>query len=227
MSKSIFKGVIFGAIIGFATGGLGFLAGLGNATGFIAAAKAGAIMGAISGGLSGAAAMFVKKPNMDMGSVIDRQNLSINPQALGKWVFGETPCATDIVYNEKVGDDVIVHVFGAAAHEIDSFGDFYINDELISFVGANAQGDWFGALQKYERLGTDPQTAMTIPGASWPTDAQGKGVAHVGLRWDFGNDAEEKLQSGIPTRITQVIKGSKRWVWYASCRRPINLGGVG
>jgi len=202
------KGVIIGAIIGVATGGLGLLAG--QAFGFAAMSiKAAAIYGAISGGLGAIAQSFVKKPNMGMDSAVDRQNITINPQASGKWVFGETPAGTDIVYSENVNDEAVVHVIASAAHEIDSFGDFYINDEKITFSGANATGDWAGALQKYERLGTDPQTQLQIPGSTWPSSAKGAGIAHIGLRWDFTNDDEDKLEGGIPTRITQVVKGSK------------------
>jgi len=205
--SKVVKGVIIGAIIGFATGGLGFLAGVSNAATFMAAAQSAAIMGAISGGLSGAAAMFVKKPNMDMGSAIDRQNLSINSQALGKWVFGETPLATDIVYSERLGEDQIVYIVAGAAHEIHSFGDFYVNDEQISFIGNAAQGTYEGALFLFANLGQDPQTPLFIPGSSW--DGAGAGVAHIGLKWDLGGDNAEKVEGGIPTRITQVVKGSK------------------
>ena len=204
----IVKGVVIGAIIGIATGGLGFAFGLtAQGVGLAAAVKTAALYGAISGGLSAVAQSFVSKPNMDMGAAVDRQNLTINPQAMGQWVFGETPAALDIVYTEKIGDDVIAQVVASAAHEIDSFGDFYINDELITFTGANANGDWFGALQKYEALGTQPQAGFTIAGSAW--DGDGSGVAHIGLRWDFGNDDKGKIEGGIPTRLTQIIKGSK------------------
>lgn len=211
MSKATLKGAIIGAIIGIATGGLGILAGKAFNIAALAATslKTSAIMGAISGGLSGLAQSFISKPNMDMGSAIDRQNLSIDPQAHGKWVFGETPCGTDIVFSQRIGDEAVGHIVAAAAHEIDSYGEFYINDELITFSGANANGDWFGALQKYEALGTQVGNRIFIPGTTWDINAEGKGIAHFGLRWDFSNDDKSKLEGGIPTRVTQVVKGAK------------------
>ena len=202
MSKVI-KGVIIGAIIGFATGGLGFAFGIAASS----AIKTAAIYGAISGGLSAASAMFIGKPNMDMGSAIDRQNLSINPQALGKWIFGETPLATDIVYSERLSDDELVYIVAGAAHEIDSFGDFYVNDEQVSFIGAAAQGNYGGVLFRFTNLGTDPQSALSIPGSVW--DGAGAGIAHYGLKWNIAGDNAEKVEGGLPTRITQVVKGSK------------------
>jgi len=206
--SKVVKGVIIGAIIGFATGGLGFLAqGAGLIGGSAISISSSVVLGAISGAVSGAAAMFAKKPNMDMGSAIDRQNLSINPQALGKWVFGETPFATDIVYSERLGEDQIVYIVAGAAHEIHSFGDFYVNDEQISFIGNAAQGTYEGALFLFANLGQDPQQPLFIPGSSW--DGAGAGVAHIGLKWDLGGDNAEKVEGGIPTRITQVVKGSK------------------
>lgn len=206
MSKVV-KGVVIGALIGIATGGLGALFNPFSASGFLAAATKGAIYGAISGGLSAAASYFIKKPNMDMGSAIDRQNLSINPQALGQWVFGETPLATDIVYSERMGEDEIVYVVAGAAHEIDSFGDFFVNDEQVGFLGAAATGNYSQALFRFTNLGTDPQTALAIPGSSW--NGQGAGIAHFALKWNVSGDNAEKVEGGIPTRVTQVVKGSK------------------
>jgi hypothetical protein len=115
-----------------------------------------------------------------------------------------------VVYSENIDNKKIVHIVAAAAHEIDSYGAFYINDELITFSGAGATGDWSGALYRYTNLGTTTQAALAIPSSDWPSSATGKGIAHYGLLWDFDSDnGKEKLSSGIPTRITQVIKGVK------------------
>jgi hypothetical protein len=210
--KKLFKTVFIGAVVGL-TGGLalGALGGLGITTLTGAALlKAATIYGAVYGGLQGAAMAFIKKPRMPINEVNARQNLSVDPQALGKWIFGETAAATDVVYSENIDNKQIVHIVTAAAHEIDSYGDFYINDELITFSGAGATGDWANALYRYTNLGTTTQAALAIPSSDWPSDATGKGIAHYGLLWDFDSDnGKEKLSSGIPTRITQVIKGVK------------------
>jgi hypothetical protein len=143
---------------------------------------------------------------MDMDATIGRQNISIDPQALGSWVFGETPAATDIIFSEQIGDETIVHVVAAAAHEIASYGEMYINDEQITFAGQPV-GEWQDVLQVYAALGTQPQTPVVVPGSSW--DGGGSGVAHYAMKWDASGDNADKIEGGIPTRITRVVKGSK------------------
>ncbi len=210
--KKLIKGVVIGAVVGL-TGGLalGALGGLGitSLTG-AALYKAATIYGAVYGGLQGAAAGLVKKPKMSTGEVVARQNISVDPQALGKWIFGETAAATDIVYSETIDNTAIVHVVCAAAHEIDSYQGFYIDDTLVEFSGAAATGDWQGALSVYRNTGNQTQLALTIPDSGWPEEARGLGLAHYGLRWDFASEAgKKKLAGGIPTRITQVVRGCK------------------
>jgi len=203
--KRIGGAVLVGAIIGL-TGGLALGAlGIGAFT-----LKSAVVAGALWGGLQGAAMAFAKKPNMNMGPAQARLNLSTDPQAEGKWVFGETPCALDIVHQEQISEDVVAYVVHAASHEIDSFGKFFIEDEEVTFSGINAVGDYAGALQKDNNLGTSTQNALVIPDATqWnAANARGRGIAHFYLRWDFGDD-NEKLEAGIPNRLTQVVKGSK------------------
>ena len=210
--KKLFKGIVVGALVGL-TGGLALagLAGLGvtaAVTGVSIATSA--LFGAVSGGLSVAATAFTKKQRISTGEVQARTNISVDPQTLGKWIFGETAAGTDIVYAEKIADSEIVHVIAAAAHEIDSFGSLYINDELITLSGSAATGDWANVLDVYRNLGTQTQSALSIPSSGWPATARGLGIAHYGLKWNFASDnGKIKLSGGIPTRITQVIRGAK------------------
>ncbi len=210
--KKLFKGIVAGALVGL-TGGLALagLAGLGvtaAVTGVSIATSA--LFGAVSGGLSVAATAFTKKQRISTGEVQARTNISVDPQTLGKWIFGETAAGTDIVYAEKIADSEIVHVIAAAAHEIDSFGSLYINDELITLSGSAATGDWANVLDVYRNLGTQTQSALSIPSSGWPATARGLGIAHYGLKWNFSSDnGKIKLSGGIPTRITQVIRGAK------------------
>jgi hypothetical protein len=210
--KKLFKGIVVGALVGL-TGGLALagLAGLGvtaAVTGVTLATSA--LFGAVSGGLSVAATAFTKKQRISTGEVQARTNISVDPQTLGKWIFGETAAGTDIVYAEKIADSEIVHVIAAAAHEIDSFGSLYINDELITLSGSAATGDWANVLDVYRNLGTQTQSALSIPSSGWPATARGLGIAHYGLKWNFASDnGKIKLSGGIPTRITQVIRGAK------------------
>jgi hypothetical protein len=223
--KKVIKGAIIGAAV-FITGGLALGAvGLTAIAGTAITIKGAAIAGAIYGGLQGASAAFVKKPKMGDGAVQARLNISVDPQALGKWVFGQTAAATDVVYAEKIGETALCHVIAAAAHEIDSYGKLFINDEEITLSGINATGDWANALQVLRNLGTTSQSALNINnGSAWPSTAQGRGIAHYALRWNLDSDnGKIKLSGGIPTRITQVIKGAKVY----DPRLDTSIGGSG
>jgi hypothetical protein len=209
--KKLIKGVLIGAAVGL-TGGLALGAipgslGLTTLTG-AALLKTATIWGAVYGGLQGASMGLIKKPKMSTGEVNARQNITVDPQALGKWIFGQTAAATDVVYAETIEDTAIVHVVCAAAHQIDSYQEFYIDDQLVTFAGTAATGEWAGVLTIVRNLGTQTQTALGIPDSEWPEDARGLGVAHYGMRWDFASEqGKKKLAGGIPTRITQVVRG--------------------
>jgi hypothetical protein len=210
--KKLGKFIVIGAVVGF-TGGLalGAVGGLGitTLTG-TALLKASTIYGAIYGGLQGAAAAFIKKQRMPTQEVQARSNISVDPQALGKWIFGETAAATDVVYSESVETKQVVHVIAAAAHEIDSYGKLYINNTEAVVSGTDVTGEYGDVLKVYRNLGTTTQDALVIPDSIWPSTARGRGQAHYGLRWDFTTDkGKEKLSGGIPTRITQIVKGAK------------------
>jgi hypothetical protein len=123
-------------------------------------------------------------------------------------VFGETAAATDILYAEKIGDDRLVYLVGAAAHEVHSYGELRINDDLITLSGADATGDWLNTLSVYRNLGTESQTALAITGSALPAVARGRGLAHYALDFRFGEN-KPKTADGIPSRITQVVKGAK------------------
>ena len=211
--KKLVKGVAFGALVGL-TGGwaLSLIPGSLGITTLTGAAllKSATIYGAIYGGLQGAAAGLIKKPKMSMGDAVGRLSVSVDPNAEAKWVFGETAAATDCMYSEKIDNNAIAQIIAAAAHEIDSYGDFYIEDELITFTGSNANGDWADVLSIARNLGTQTQAALFLKGSAWPSTAKGLGMAHYGLRWDFSSEKGKKqLANGIPSRITQIIRGCK------------------
>jgi len=226
--KKLFAGIVVGAIVGL-TGGAALLAMGVTSIGTGAAAigitlKGAAIYGAVYGGLQGAAAGFIRKPKISTGEVLARTNISVDPQTLGKWIFGETSAGTDVVYSEKIDETAIVHVIAAAAHEVESFGSLYINDELITLSGTSATGAWANALSVYRNLGTETQSALSIPSSSWPSSARGLGIAHYALKWDFSSDnGKKQLSGGIPTRITQVIRGAKLY----DPRKDSTRGGTG
>lgn len=129
----------------------------------------------------------------------------VNPNAFANWVFGETAMPVQIIYTEVHGSkkDKATIIYAGAAHQIHSYGDLYINDELITFSGNDATGAWAGAVSRYTNLGTEGQTALTPPGSTWPSTARGRGFPHFCLQFNLEHD---KLKNGVPDRITQVIK---------------------
>jgi hypothetical protein len=211
---SFFKKLITGIAIGvavFVTGGAALsLVGV-TAVGGIALTTGTLVAwGAVYGGVMGAAAGLIKPPKMSMTDVQQRLNLTTDPLAYGKWVFGETAGGTDVTYVEKIGETAITHVICAAAHPIDSFGAFYINDELIPLTAGAPTGAWANVFTIVSTLGATGGSALSIAGSTWPATAKGEGMAHYAIRWNFTSEnGKKKLKSGIPTRITYVIKGCK------------------
>ena len=180
-------------------------------SGVAAMAAAGAAIGA----LTGISSVLLAPDAPDLGASIGRLNVSVDPQSLGKWIFGETACATDMVYAEEYttgGQNQSFEIFAAAAHLIDSFGTLHLNDELITFTGSDpelAGGRWTAILEKHTRLGTSTQAAIIPTGSAHPSTAQGRGLAQFGLNFDLHDSKlQETLGGGIPTRITQVVKGA-------------------
>ena len=213
----VLKGIVIGAlvVVGLVyllpfigiTSFTPFVGLFGITTPLLAAAVGGGILGGLS---------VLLAPSMDLRTVRARLRISIDANANMKWVFGETALATDVVYAAQHGDDdkYYTYIIAGAAHLIDSFGDLYINDELITFGGAlgdESQFEWAGALRRRFRIGTETQIAFGNIGADdnfapglWPADATGLGMAYYRLRWDI---THPKISSGLPSRVTQICKG--------------------
>lgn len=212
MSKVV-KAVAIGALIGL-TGGLllpvlllpaPFAAGAFGLTG-LAAAAAGT---AFYAGLGAVASYFVTKKAANLSTTQERLRVTVDAQAEGKWVFGETAFGTDVIYAENHGakDEYISYIVCAAAHKVESFDTLYVNDELVTFSGNAATGLYADTLWMQTRTGTEVQSSIlpiSADGLSWPLTADGLGMAHYQLRWKLGKD---KTKSGIPTRVTLIGKG--------------------
>lgn len=208
----IFKAIVVGALVSFGIALL--LPFIGAASPFIGlfgisnAIIAVLVGGGITGGLSALLA-----PSMDLSTTRNRPRTTVDANATMKWIFGETALATDIIFAASHGakNQFYSYIIAGAAHEIDSYGSLYINDEIVTFTGDAATGNWAGVLWRQTNLGTDVQTAFIdidaddnfAPGL-WPATADGLGMAHYRLRWAINKD---KISSGVPTRVTQVVKG--------------------
>ncbi|PHR86093.1 MAG: hypothetical protein COA78_38355, partial [Blastopirellula sp.] len=152
---------------------------------------------------------LVKKP-ADLDAATSRLSISLNPQAVGSWVFGQTAAATDVIYAEQHGnkDEYATQIIACAAHKIESFESLHINDDDVILSGTAATGDYADALWVQTNLGTEGQAAFgdidVGDNWTWLSTDKGAGIAHYRLRWQVG---QEKTSSGIPSRITYVVKG--------------------
>lgn len=134
------------------------------------------------------------------------QNLvaQVQPDADAAWIFGETAVPLQVVNAETINDERVFQILAGGAHRVDSFGDLYIDDELVSFSGNSATGAWSGSLKRFSRVGSETQSAYSISGSTLPSTARGRGFPSIGLEWDLDG---KKLKDRIPNRITQVCKG--------------------
>ena len=141
-----------------------------------------------------------------------RLTTSLEPEEFRKIVFGETAMGADVRYWEAWGPESRNYdqVLAAATHKIESFGAFYVDDELVTFSGNNATGAYAGVLTRLTSVEGSTSTNLAAGGGGiWRVDGADRpsmtGCAHYVLRWVFD---QEKLPRGIPNRITQVGKGA-------------------
>lgn len=139
-----------------------------------------------------------------------RLNKTLNPEEPRKMVFGETAAASDIRYWEAYGTDNKQYdeVIAVATHEIESFGNFYFETDLLSFDGSGDNTNQYGAnLNKKNRtVGATGTSLSAGAGFKWTANSSMTGCAFYVLRFLYD---QEVFPKGFPTRITQVVKGAK------------------
>lgn len=199
-------GFIGGATV--TAGGVAAGAGIGL-TATAAAFIGGAVIGAGLGVLSSMITPKIPKTNNETSL---RLSKTLNPEEFCKIVFGETAMATDMRYWEVYGTDNNSYgeVIAAACHEVESFGDFYLEEELLAFDGSgfNTGGPFGGNLRKREFVVGSGAVGAAF-GNKWdPIGAAATkmtGIAYYQLEYIFD---QEVWPRGFPSRITQVGKGA-------------------
>lgn len=133
-----------------------------------------------------------------------------------QYIYGETRCSGPLVYVETTGaKNIYMHkIIAFAAHEVDSFSYFYLNDEIVTLDanGFVTNARWVKGGKKLIRIrthnGTDNQAAdAALVGEStlWTADHRLQGIAYAYVRLEFDQD---KFADGVP-QISAVIKGKK------------------
>jgi hypothetical protein len=128
-------------------------------------------------------------------------------------IYGTMKVGGAIVFDGTTGtNNKFLHrVVAYAGHEIESFHEIYINDELLTLDGSGnvtSPSRYNGKVRIKELLGTanqvaDPDLVAEVPG--WSANHRLRGIAYLYIRLAFDADA---FPNGVPT-ITTVIKGKK------------------
>ena len=128
-------------------------------------------------------------------------------------IYGMTKVAGVRVFDHTTGDSnkYLHRVIAFTGHEIESFYEIYINDELVTLDGngnVTSPSRYDGFVRIKAHLGADDQLADTdlvSEVTDWTTDHKLSGVAYLYIRYQFSQDA---FPNGVP-EVTAVIKGKK------------------
>ena len=147
------------------------------------------------------------------GSNRGYQTNSLGPAQDHAIIYGKVRVGGAIVYDEATGtNNKILHrVIAMAGHEVQSFDEVYINDEIATIDGNNnvtSPSQYNGKIKIYFKLGApdqDAELALVNESSKWTTSHRLRGIAYMYVRLVFDADA---FPNGIPT-FTAGIKGKK------------------
>lgn len=138
---------------------------------------------------------------------------AVDSTAAHQIVYGMTKVGGVRVYSEETSNAKYLHkIIAMAGHEIQSFEEVYLNDELVTIDGSGmvtAPGHYAGLVRINLHLGSGTQEAdadlVAESDGLWTTAHRLQGIAYVYARFEFDADA---YPNGEPV-ITAVIKGRK------------------
>jgi hypothetical protein len=128
-------------------------------------------------------------------------------------IYGTMKVAGARIYDEATGvnNKYLHRVLAVAGHEIESFDELYVNDELVTLDGTGnvtSPAKYNGKLRFKLHLGATDQTAdasLVSESAHWTTEHTLNGIAYMYIRMAFDADV---FPNGIP-EFTSVISGKK------------------
>ena len=129
-------------------------------------------------------------------------------------IYGRVKTGGAIIYNEATGvnNKDLHRIIAYAGHEVTSFDEIYVNDEVVTLDGTGnviSPAKYDGLIRIKEHLGSPSQTADTDLVAEsdglWTTQHTLNGIAYLYIRLSFSSDA---FPNGVP-EITATIKGKK------------------
>lgn len=135
-------------------------------------------------------------------------------------IYGETKVGGVRIYDSSTGtkNKFLNRVIAFAGHEIDSYRQIYLNDDLVTLDSSGnvtAPSRYKGLVRIRRYFGTTTQTADTqlISGTSslavsrgrWTTNHRLQGIAYLYVRFTYDADA---FPNGVPA-VSAVIRGKK------------------
>ena len=128
-------------------------------------------------------------------------------------IYGKMKTAGVRVFDTTTGtDNVQLHrVLAFAGHEIESFEQIYINDEVATIDGSGnvtSPSLYSGLVTIKEHLGTADQAAdssLVSAVSGWTGDHRLRGIAYLYVKLTYDTDA---FPNGVP-EVSAVIKGKK------------------
>jgi len=145
--------------------------------------------------------------NGESGSALDHQI-----------IYGETRTGGVRIYDSSTGgkNQFLHRVLAFAGHEIDSYQEIYLNDEVVTIDGSGnvtSPSRYNGKVRIKKYFGTTIQTAdpdlvdetNTLVDGVWTSNHRLQGIAYIYVRFQYNADA---FPNGIPS-LSCVIRGKK------------------
>jgi len=128
-------------------------------------------------------------------------------------IYGKVRVGGARIYDEATGstNEYLHRIIAFAGHEIQSFDEIYINDELATLDGSGnvtSPSKYNGKVRIKLHLGSPDQTAdssLVSESAHWTSEHRLRGIAYMYIRLQFDADV---FPNGIP-EITTTISGKK------------------
>ena len=168
---------------------------------------------AINAALGFALYALTPKPSTAASAGKGYSGESVDSTAAHQIIYGRTKVGGVRVYSEETENSRYLHkVIAFAGHEIQSFDEVYLNDELVTLDGGGfvtSPAHYVGLVRLKLYLGLANQVAdaslVAESAGLWTTNHRLRGIAYVYARYEFSPDA---YPNGEPI-VTVVVKGKK------------------
>lgn len=157
-------------------------------------------------------ALAALAPKPDFGTATSAGILVNNREAAAphQFVYGEVRKGGTVTFYEATGDNnrYLHQVIVLAGHEVNSIGDIYINDEVVSLnAGGFVTGDTWNEKIRIKKHDGSQTTADSdlVSETSVDSNFKGLGIAYLYVRYEYDQDT---FPNGIPL-ITAKVQGKK------------------